>query len=25
VKSLTALGFVRAEQVNWTKEHMRCA
>jgi hypothetical protein len=25
VKSLTALGFVRAEQVHWTKEHMRCA
>jgi hypothetical protein len=25
VKSLRALGFVRAEQVNWTKEHMRCA
>jgi hypothetical protein len=25
VKSLTALGFVRAEQVNWTKEHMRRA
>ncbi len=25
MKSLTTMGFVRVEQINWTKKHMKCA